>query len=367
MSAFKAFNFTAGNTQRLLATALAAVAVATATATATATANSSGNWNFNPSPSPKGSHASKALLGFAASKSVDADALKNTLEAKQSAKSQEYYQSIYNAIAQKIQDEDDHDDGSFGPILVRLAWHNSGSYNQHDFSATRGGSYAGTMRFEREQKDPANAGLTLAAQFLEPIRQKFDISHGDLYTLAGVVGIQEMSGPKIKWRPGRVDLPEESTPPYERLPDASQETGDYIRSVFADRLGFTDKEMVVLIGVGHGIGRCHTSNSGFDGPWTYSPTMVTNEFFKLLLSEEWKIRNWSGPRQYAGGSGLMMLPADMALKKDGKFKQYVEEYAKDEEKCMNDFSVAFAKLLERGVSFGDIKPMTFKTLDEQEE
>ena len=45
----------------------------------------------------------------------------------------------------------------------------------------------------------------------------------------------------------------------------------------------------------------------------------------------------------------MMLPTDMALIWDSKFKPIVEEYAKDKESFYRDFSAAFSKLLELGV------------------
>jgi hypothetical protein len=43
-------------------------------------------------------------------------------------------------------------------------------------------------------------------------------------------------------------------------------------------------------------------------------------------------KRWNGPLQYEDKSGqLMMLPTDMALLWDKKFKPYVDLYAKDEE------------------------------------
>jgi len=37
------------------------------------------------------------------------------------------YQKVYDAIAYELQEKDDYDDGSYGPVLLRLAWHASGT------------------------------------------------------------------------------------------------------------------------------------------------------------------------------------------------------------------------------------------------
>jgi cytochrome c peroxidase len=47
----------------------------------------------------------------------------------------------------------------------------------------------------------------------------------------------------------------------------------------------------------------------------------------------------------------MMLPGDMALLWDRKFKQFVDLYAKDEDTFFKDFAAAFGKLMELGVPF----------------
>lgn len=39
----------------------------------------------------------------------------------------EDYQKVYDEIAQALEDNDDYDDGSYGPVLLRLAWHCSGT------------------------------------------------------------------------------------------------------------------------------------------------------------------------------------------------------------------------------------------------
>ncbi len=49
-------------------------------------------------------------------------------------------------------------------------------------------------------------GLHIARDRLEQIKAKFPgITYADLYTLAGVVAVEEMGGPTIKWSPGRTD------------------------------------------------------------------------------------------------------------------------------------------------------------------
>ena len=47
------------------------------------------------------------------------------------------------------------------------------------------------MRFEPEALHDANAGLDIARDLMEKVKQEFPwISYGDLWTLAGVVAIQ---------------------------------------------------------------------------------------------------------------------------------------------------------------------------------
>lgn len=95
-----------------------------------------------------------------------------------------------------------------------------------------------TMRFEPEAKHGANNGLNVARELLEDVKKEFPwISYGDLWTLAGVAAIQELGGPKIPWRPGRIDGFSAQCTPDGRLPDASQ-GADHVRNVSAIHLPF---------------------------------------------------------------------------------------------------------------------------------
>ncbi|KAJ2848697.1 heme peroxidase [Coemansia brasiliensis] len=271
------------------------------------------------------------------------------------------FNKVYKDIAGLLEDED-YDDGSYGPVFVRLAWHASGTF---DTKTKTGGSNGATIRFHPEANHGANAGLDVARKRLEPLKKKYpNISYGDLYTLAGVVAVQELGGPTVRWRPGRSDdKSDQDCTPDGRLPDAAQ-GADHVRDIFY-RMGFNDQEIAALVGA-HALGRCHSSRSGFEGPWNASPTTFTNYFYTELLEDKWVPKKWNGPFQYVDKQSgqFMMLPADIAFKTDSQFRKHVEKYAADQDAFFADFSKAFAKLLELGVKFpADAPVYEFKTLE----
>jgi len=262
-------------------------------------------------------------------------------------------------------DMDKRGDGtSLYGTMIRLAWHCAGTYAKDDES---GGSNGARMRFDPEASWGANAGLKVARDALEPVKAKYpNISYADLHTLAGVVAVEEAGGPTIPFRLGRVDFESGATsPPDGRLPDADKGSGkktiEHIRDVFY-RMGFTDKEIVALLGA-HSMGRCHTDASGYWGPWAASENTFSNEYFRLLVEERWSPKTthngkpWTGPDQFEDSTGkLMMLPSDMVLLLDPIFRKHVETFAKDEDLFFKEFASAFSKLLELGVPFAATKP-----------
>lgn len=252
----------------------------------------------------------------------------------------------------KLLHQPEYDDGSAGPVLVRLAWHSSGTYDEN---TDTGGSNGSGMRYEAEGGDPANAGLQHARVFLEPVKAKYPwITYADLWTLAGVVAIKEMGGPEIPWKGGRTDYVDDSKlPPRGRLPDAAQGS-DHLRWVFY-KMGFNDQEIVALSGA-HNLGRCHGDRSGFEGPWVNNPTRFSNQYFRLLQNMEWKEKTLpSGVKQFMyydedAETELMMLPTDIALTQDKSFAFWVKKYAEDKDLFYDHFSKAFAILVELGIS-----------------
>ena len=232
------------------------------------------------------------------------------------------------------------------PMAVRLAWHASGTFDKADGS---GGSDGATMRYAPESTDGANAGLGIERDILKPVHRACPrVSEADSWALAGGAAVNLCGGPRIAVRLGRTDAADASKCPANgRLPDASQ-GAQHLRDVFY-RMGFDDRAIVSLSGA-HTLGRCHKSRSGFDGPWTTQPLRFDNEYFKNLLEKTWVKRDWDGNFQYADKETglLMMLPTDLALIEDPKFRVHVEAYAADEKLFFADFKKDFETLVSNG-------------------
>ncbi|XP_052195568.1 L-ascorbate peroxidase 3-like [Diospyros lotus] len=212
------------------------------------------------------------------------------------------------------------------PIMLRLAWHDAGTYD----AKTKTGGPNGSIRNERELNHSANNGLKIAIEFCEAVKAKHpQITYADLYQLAGVVAVEVTGGPTVDFVPGRkdsVDSPEEG-----RLPDAKQGP-PHLRAIFY-RMGLSDKDIVALSGA-HTLGRAHPERSGFEGPWTRDPLKFDNSYYVELLNKE--------------SNGLLKLPTDMALVEDPEFRQYVVLYAEDEEAFFADYAASHKKLSELG-------------------
>jgi cytochrome c peroxidase len=247
--------------------------------------------------------------------------------------------------------------GVRGPILVRLAWHDAGTYCK--YCSRMGGPHA-LMRFPEQNADPADAGLYTARDPLNTIYNATTGGFNDTITLAdfwqfgALVALEYMNGPHVPFRPGREDWDEDQLTPYDRLPDGSfafpdfPNTAQYVRDIFY-RMGFNDTEIVILIG-GHTLGQCHSQWSGFFGPWTPDPETFDNDFYAELVTDPWEVT--SGTQQYYDTKipSLMMLQTDLSLVHDPIFLSSVKKYANDQQSWFKDFSVTFQKLQENGVT-----------------
>ncbi|KAL3591925.1 hypothetical protein D5086_010565 [Populus alba] len=215
---------------------------------------------------------------------------------------------------------------SCAPIMLRLAWHDAGTYD----AKTKTGGPDGSIRNEKELAHAANNGLKIAIDFCEGIKAKHPkITYADLYQLAGVVAVEVTGGPTIDFVPGRKDSPE--SPEEGRLPDAKQ-GASHLRDVFY-RMGLSDKDIVALSG-GHTLGRAHRDRSGFDGPWTKEPLKFDNSYFQELLKGD--------------SEGLLKLRTDRVLVEDPEFRKYVVLYVEDEDAFFSDYAESHKKLSELG-------------------
>ncbi|XP_074279322.1 putative L-ascorbate peroxidase 6, chloroplastic/mitochondrial isoform X2 [Silene latifolia] len=240
------------------------------------------------------------------------------------------------------------------PILVRLGWHDSGTYNKDIQDWPQRGGANGSLRFEVELKHGANAGLVNALKLIQPIKDKYSgVTYADLFQLASATAIEEAGGPKIPMKYGRVDVTGPDQCPEEgRLPDAGPPSpAQHLRDVFY-RMGLSDKDIVALSGA-HTLGRSRPERSGWgkpetkytkDGPgapggqsWTAQWLKFDNSYFKDIKEKR--------------DEDLLVLPTDAALFEDPSFKVYAEKYAADQEAFFKDYAEAHAKLSNLGAKF----------------
>ncbi|XP_042516002.1 LOW QUALITY PROTEIN: probable L-ascorbate peroxidase 6, chloroplastic/mitochondrial [Macadamia integrifolia] len=240
------------------------------------------------------------------------------------------------------------------PILVRIGWHDSGTYDKNIEEWPQRGGANGSLRFEIELKHAANAGLVNALKLLQPVKDKYPgVTYADLFQLASATAVEEAGGPKIPMKYGRVDISEpEQCPPEGKLPDAGPPSpAGHLRDVFY-RMGFGDKDIVALSGA-HTLGRSRPERSGWgkpvtkytkDGPgapgghsWTVQWLKFDNSYFKDIKERR--------------DEDLLVLPTDAVIFEDPTFKVYAEKYAEDQEAFFNDYAESHAKLSNLGAKF----------------
>jgi len=272
------------------------------------------------------------------------------------------YVEVKKAVKEMLRnDRRATDFNHYGPLFVRFAWHCAGTFRGTDY---RGGCDGARILHAPEKDWPDNDGLVvgddepqeeLAKALLQPIKDHFGdgLSWADLIILAGSAALEDMGGREVRICPGRSDVSAEDAAagsmyldPTIYLNPENATASDLKRSMRI--MNFTAREMTVLNGGGHAIGKAHKSKSGFEGPWTHAPTTLSNGFFQTLWDNEWvETKSPMNRTQFTDKAteSLMMLHTDLAFKSDPEFRKFVKEYKEDNDLFLRDFAAAWEKLI----------------------
>lgn len=248
------------------------------------------------------------------------------------------------------------------PILVRLGWHDSGTYDASAGEWPKAGGATGSIRFSPEKDHGANKGLDWALDALEPVKKKYpQVTYADLFQLASATAVELGGGPKIPMRYGRVDVssPEDCAPDGNLpaaaapFPKGCATPQEHLKDVFY-RMGFNDQEIVALSGA-HTLGRAKLERSGApgvkamtkytkNGPGNPGGSSWTREWLKFDNSYFKDVKE-------ASDEDLLILPTDACIFEDEGFKPWAELYANDQDKFFEDYAAAHCKLSEIGAKF----------------
>ena len=244
--------------------------------------------------------------------------------------------------------------------MVETAWASASTYRGSDM---RGGANGARIRLAPQKDWAANKPDQLARVLLvlEPIAADTGASVADVIVLAGNVGIEQASGVKVPFTPGRGDATQAQTDieSFEVLEPVADGFRNFQKTDFtvspeemlldkAQLLGLTAPEMTVLVG---GM-RALSISENNHGVFTETPGKLTNDFFVTLLDMgvEWKPTGSNSYEARDRATGKVVRSGtrvDLVFGSNSQLRALAEVYATSQshDKFVADFVAAWTKVM----------------------
>ena len=244
--------------------------------------------------------------------------------------------------------------------MVETAWASASTYRGSDM---RGGANGARIRLAPQKDWAANKPDQLARilSVLEPIAAETGASVADVIVLAGNVGIEQASGVKVPFTPGRGDATQAQTDieSFAVLEPVADGFRNFQKTDFtispeemlldkAQLLGLTAPEMTVLVGGMRALGISENNH----GVFTETPGKLTNDFFVTLLDMgvEWKPTGSNSYEARDRVTGKVMRSGtrvDLVFGSNSQLRALAEVYATNQshDKFVTDFVAAWTKVM----------------------
>ena len=244
--------------------------------------------------------------------------------------------------------------------MVETAWASASTYRSSDM---RGGANGARIRLAPQKDWAANKPDQLARilSVLEPIAAETGASVADVIVLAGNVGIEQASGVKVPFTPGRGDATQAQTDieSFAVLEPVADGFRNFQKTDFtispeemlldkAQLLGLTAPEMTVLVGGMRALGISENNH----GVFTETPGKLTNDFFVTLLDMgvEWKptgSNSYEARDRVTGKVVRSGTRVDLVFGSNSQLRALAEVYATNQshDKFVTDFVAAWTKVM----------------------
>lgn len=236
-----------------------------------------------------------------------------------------------------------------GALFVNLAFQCASTFRATDYL---GGCNGATIRFSPESEFAGNEGTGEVIEALELIAAKHEgLSISDLIVYAGNVALEKAGAAELNFCQGRTDavLTDELQRELKNLAPRTY-VPDPIVSVRDNEqvMGLNAYDTVAL--AGRPRSPMQQMRLGYSGSYSTDPSKFSNEFYKLLLSEEWVAvedgAEMSLTTEYKSkGKDIFITGADLVLTMDKEYREIVSEFAEDNKKFMTAFSSSWTKLM----------------------